>query len=1552
MMPKHKATLTIRKANGLTFLKVDDPSSHIKKLGTTEDMAALVDFDHPVWYWHRRLGHLGLDNMRRLVKHSTGIALTDQQIREQLKGICPVCAVTRTLVKVPRDPAKRHSQTPGELMHMDSWGPYSMEGYDGTKYFLFITDDATRYTWCARYSEKGDMYQTFKDLHRYSERSTGIVIRNYRMDGEFSRGPVGQYCVRKGLGVEATKPYQHYQAGPAERVNRIIREKAAPMMQEPNLTGQITKIITHKGNEMMRETRVPEKLWPEAIEHSVWLKNRSPARALKKRDKKTPWEALKDEKPDFGIERIWGSRTYVAVPPELRGPKIHAQRGWVGYWVGCESESISKVFSPDDHRVFNIGNARVHDGVGLEDPHVDPPIHARLPGPTSGDYEDLLDEEEEESHTQLTPEHSMNEGEEEEAEFGDMEDEDLEDEESEEEENPGTKDPGTMETENNEDDEVLNEQPIGEEEESDLDNEERHDMPTTSRFFNNAATTSRFFNTAQAKLAKEDSDSDTDSDSTLIGIKSPYAWNPMKCDACFRYKTRCIPGPGTKCTTCKKYRRLCFPQTRRTQRLVSRGKRQNLLEAPRCHNCRDGGLSCVFIPGQKCHHCQKTGRHQCTIENDESKLAYEKRLAHRRKYQQTQRDKISKATGKIKATVVQNKAESKGQKDKCLKCKSCKRTCDYGTPCNRCKDSDTVCTYTAQNGLVARKYNTKPIQSESDEECLTCIRKKRNCDQGEPCYRCVQHKSGDPCTYMHRNGFKESFNTCVWTIKDGYATLKDGYQYNAWHTLPKGLRGKLQSLPPSDDLFIRTFPSGHETMETSGDNLLCALHAIILSYSEQPPPDTYAQPPTIQQVQDIVASSEYQDLMKDQDTMGEVETTNTNFFGGDQAGAILWLWGRQRNLNLRLGIHTDDDTYLVGTQTDDNHPHTIWIHHNGAGHWEGIKGRKKPRPARQTRRKRTDKDSNSDTSDDGDNNPHFKKQKQVNNDIAKTGNIYLVQETKHSPVGTKEEVLKVLKMMYNKAIAEGKNADITKVKYAQEPQTFAEALRDENAPLWIQGAMDELIAHIENGTWKQAELPKGRKALTARWVFKLKLNNEGKVSRFKARLVARGFQQKEGIDYQETFAPAVKSDSYRVLFAIAAALGWTVYQYDVKTAFLHGELTERIFMKAPDGVPILEGKVLELLKALYGLKQAPRAWYEKLRKALLDSGWRVMVSDPCVFVHDQKQMYMGVWVDDIFITGPSSEHLGRFKEELGTVFQLQDLGVCSYYLGMNVRQENDSITIDQAQYIQQMLESEKAQDIAPSKTPGNTQKPLKQELGEVDPVFRTAYQSTVGKILYAANAVRPDIAFTAGYLARYMSNPNQTHMDAARRALAYLKETQYRGIRYKKGNLNIHGYSDSDHGGEDGKSTSSYIFFIANGAVAWKSQKQKTVAMSTEAAEYIAAGEAAKQAIWMKNFINELNIKGCQIEQVPIYIDNNSALSLTKNPVFHAKTKHLDLRHHWIREKVNDTKELTTHRVATKENVADIGTKFLARDQHKYLLRKMNMIDVRQGETHSSQDAH
>ncbi|KAK4067059.1 hypothetical protein Purlil1_13929 [Purpureocillium lilacinum] len=364
-------------------------------------VAATVNFDDPVWKWHRRLGHLGFQNMLSLLNSSTGMEITAAQIKAKLKAICPVCAVTRALVRIPRDPAKRHSQHPGQMVHVDAWGPYPIEGFDGTKYFLFITDDCTRYTWSARFRQKQQLFEVFKSLVNAIQKVYNITIRCCRLDNEFENGPVGRWCDAHSIAREPIEPYAHYQNGVAERTNRTIRERAAPMVQETSISGQVSKIISEKGTELLRISSIPENLWPEAIQHAVWLKNRTPSRALRKREAKTPYEALKGDKPTLSRERIWGSRAYVTYPPEFRSradmTKLHSPRGWLGYFVGCESEAIYHIYSPEKQQVYRIGVARVEDGEGLDDLHDGSCLEDRIPTPDVDVPDHLSDGEDETS---------------------------------------------------------------------------------------------------------------------------------------------------------------------------------------------------------------------------------------------------------------------------------------------------------------------------------------------------------------------------------------------------------------------------------------------------------------------------------------------------------------------------------------------------------------------------------------------------------------------------------------------------------------------------------------------------------------------------------------------------------------------------------------------------------------------------------------------------------------------------------------------------------------------------------------------------------------------------------------------------------------------------------------------------------------------------------------------------------------------------------------------------------------------------------------------------
>ena len=378
---------------------------HVAMMAESDPTVNDFNFENIVWKWHRKLGHLSLDSMAKLVKQADGFPLTEKQIKTKIGALCPVCATTRALVKIPRDPARRTFQSPGSLLHVDLWGPYPVRGINNAKYFMFFTDDATRYTWCREMTTRKEVYETLKDMHMELERTYDFKVRRYRFDREiYNNNQVKAFCRRIGVSCEPSAAHHHWQNGVAERNMRTMREKTSAIIQDnalvgdttltgdaakaaaqhardKTISGRIRRIITERSDEMLRNTTLPVFLWPEAIKHSVWLKNRSPAKAHRYR--KTPWEALHGSRPDLSKEQIWGSRAYVAIPQELRGSKeftkLHTPRAKLHYFVGCANESMWRMYNPDNSRVKDTAIANVDDGHGLDDPQDHPSQSDRFP---------------------------------------------------------------------------------------------------------------------------------------------------------------------------------------------------------------------------------------------------------------------------------------------------------------------------------------------------------------------------------------------------------------------------------------------------------------------------------------------------------------------------------------------------------------------------------------------------------------------------------------------------------------------------------------------------------------------------------------------------------------------------------------------------------------------------------------------------------------------------------------------------------------------------------------------------------------------------------------------------------------------------------------------------------------------------------------------------------------------------------------------------------------------------------------------------------------------
>ncbi|CAL8993818.1 unnamed protein product, partial [Prunus brigantina] len=472
--------------------------------------------------------------------------------------------------------------------------------------------------------------------------------------------------------------------------------------------------------------------------------------------------------------------------------------------------------------------------------------------------------------------------------------------------------------------------------------------------------------------------------------------------------------------------------------------------------------------------------------------------------------------------------------------------------------------------------------------------------------------------------------------------------------------------------------------------------------------------------------------------------------------------------------------------------------------------------------------------------------------------------------------------------------DITEI-YARcnmsiiEPENFAEASKD---TAWKKAMEIEMEMIEKNETWELVDRPSAKPVIGVKWVYKTKLNLDGSIQKHKARLVVKGYAQKPGIDFNETFAPVARLDTIRTLIALAAQNGWKLYQLDVKSAFLNGVLKEEVYVDQPDGFVTTnyEDKVYKLKKALYGLKQAPRAWYEEINAYLVDCGYVRSTSEATLYCKTKEgsgTLIVSIYVDDIVYTGSSEELIAEFKTEMMRRYEMTDLGLLYHFLGMAVIQTESCIFINQKKYARLCLSKFGLKQCKPVSTPLVASEKLCKDDGS-EPADENEYRQMVGSLLYLT-ATRPDIMFAACLLARFMHCPTKKHYGTAKRVLRYIQGTIDFGIEYQKGKeATLIGYCDSDWSGsqDDMRSTSGYAFSFGSGVFSWASVKQHSVALSTAEAEYVSASEATTQAIWLRFVLEDFG--ELQTEATPLMVDNTSAIAMARNPVFHQKTKHIN----------------------------------------------------------------
>lgn len=468
-------------------------------------------------------------------------------------------------------------------------------------------------------------------------------------------------------------------------------------------------------------------------------------------------------------------------------------------------------------------------------------------------------------------------------------------------------------------------------------------------------------------------------------------------------------------------------------------------------------------------------------------------------------------------------------------------------------------------------------------------------------------------------------------------------------------------------------------------------------------------------------------------------------------------------------------------------------------------------------------------------------------------------------------------------------------------------------------------------TWEAVKRPPGVKVVDCKWVYKIKRSADESEAKFKSRLVARGFAQEYGVNYLETYAPVVKNSSVRVLMAMAVKCGFKVQQIDIKNAYINSELEEDVYMKQPEGFEQMKGDdvVLKLKKSLYGLKQSGNAWNKCLNSFLNEIEFKRMKTDPCVYKKGEKLediIILAVYVDDIIIFSRDSSSINELKSIINSKFKIDDIGQCEKVIGMRVKCSAGVIKISQPDKISELCSELNMTDCRKVDSPMEAGLRLcacdaearREECGRVEASW---YRSIVGKLNFIASTTRPDLMFPLSYLSQFSKCPHPEHATALRRVIRYLSCTKQLGIRYDESGATFEAFSDSDWAGSvDRRSYTGFVIKMSGGCVAWEAKKQRTVALSSTEAEYMALTSAAKELMYLNNFIRELEVPSYEPGEMMLQCDNKGAMAIAKKIGYSARTKHIEVRHHFIRELV-EAGVIKVEYVNTKDNLADIFTK-------------------------------
>lgn len=448
------------------------------------------------------------------------------------------------------------------------------------------------------------------------------------------------------------------------------------------------------------------------------------------------------------------------------------------------------------------------------------------------------------------------------------------------------------------------------------------------------------------------------------------------------------------------------------------------------------------------------------------------------------------------------------------------------------------------------------------------------------------------------------------------------------------------------------------------------------------------------------------------------------------------------------------------------------------------------------------------------------------------------------------------------------------------------------------------------------------------------------MERYKARLVARGFQQNAGVDYFQTFSPVIKPLTLRIIFSLTATKGWNIQQIDINNAFLNGLLKETVYIHQPEGF-VDQSKphhVCRLVKALYGLKQAPKAWYDTLSSFLVQSGFVHSSSDHCLFhkISKGKMLLILVYVDDILVTGDDNAAISHIIATLNQKFSLKHLGEVNYFLGIEASVFSHDIMLSQSKYVKELLQRTNLTNYKSCPTPSCPSIKLSQnDSSSFDQP--SLYRSIVGALQYLT-LTRPDIAFSVNKLSQFLAHPTTNHWGACKRVLRYLKGTLYSGLHFiPVSNFQLQGFADADFASslDDRRSTTGYCIMLGRNLLSWSSKKQSVVARSSTEAEYRSLAAATTDLVWISTLFSELQLP--LIRPALLWCDNQGAITLAFNPAFHSRTKHIEVDVHYLREKVRN-QELDVRYIATEDQPADVLTKPLSSSRFRTLCTHLGLF--------------